>query len=94
MLLSDPLATLHLANRKLHNSISLRRTTQEDSDNSICFGKKRWGAYFRRNDRANSFANRELSSVLMITHVGKHNELSESGFATTPQRERQAPWVW
>ena len=59
-------------------------TTQADSDNSICFGGRRWGAYLRRKDRANSFANRESSSVLIITHVWKHNEVSESGFTTTP----------
>jgi hypothetical protein len=57
---------------------------QADSDNSICFGGRRWGAYLRRKERANSFANRESSSVLIIRHVSKHNEVSESGFTTTP----------
>jgi len=59
-------------------------STQADSHNSICFGGRSWGAYLRRKDRANSFANRESSSVLIITHVSKHNEVSESGFTTTP----------
>ena len=43
-----------------------------------------WGSYLRRKDRANSFANRESLSLLMITHVLKHNDASESGFTTTP----------
>ena len=60
-------------------------STHADSDNSNCFGgKQRWGSYLRRKDRANSFANREELSVLIITHVSKHNEASESGFTTTP----------
>src|ERR1700693_5982676 len=59
-------------------------TTQADSDNSICFGGRLWGSYLRRKDRANSFANRESSSVLIITHASKHNEVSESGLITTP----------
>src|SRR5712692_1355441 len=45
---------------------------------------RRCGSYRRRKDRVNSFANRESSSVLIITHVSKHNEASESGFTTTP----------
>src|SRR5208337_1684002 len=59
-------------------------TTQADSHNSICFGGRRWGAYLRRNDRANSFVNRESSSALIIRHVWKHKEVSESGFTITP----------
>src|SRR6202166_4886714 len=35
-------------------------------------------------NRANSFANRESSSFLIITHVWKHNEVSESGLIATP----------
>jgi hypothetical protein len=58
--------------------------TQADSPNSNCFGGVRRGSYRRRKDRANSFANRESSSALIITHVWKHNEVSESGFTTTP----------
>ena len=63
-------------------------TTRADSDNSIGFGGMRWGAYLRRKDRANSFANRESSSFLIITHVWKHNEVSESGFTTTPSARK------
>ena len=59
-------------------------TTQADSDNSICFGGGRWGVHLRKKARANSFANRESSLVLRITHVSKHSEVSESGFTTTP----------
>lgn len=61
-----------------------KATTQAESHNSICLGGKRWGAYLRRKERANSFASRESSSVLIITHVWKHNEVSEIGFTTTP----------
>ena len=58
--------------------------TQADSDNSSCFAGRLLGAYLRRNERANSFANRESSSALIITQVWKHNDVSESGFTTTP----------
>jgi hypothetical protein len=33
-------------------------------------------------DRANSFANLESLSLLIITHVSKHNQASESGILT------------
>lgn len=55
-----------------------------DSGKSICRLDPSFRTYLRRKDRANSFANRESSSVLIITHVSKHNEASESGFTTTP----------
>jgi len=58
--------------------------TQAESDNSICFGGRRWGSHLRRKDRANSFANRESLSLRIITHVFRHNEASESGCTTTP----------
>src|SRR5713101_4953580 len=76
-------------------AVSSMSSYEADSHNSICFGGGRWGAYLRRKDRANSFANRESSSVLIITHVWKHNEVSESGFTTTPsaRKPRAAGWV-
>ena len=44
-------------------------TTQADNNKSICFGDMIWGSYLRRKERTNSFANRESSSLLIITHV-------------------------
>jgi hypothetical protein len=55
-----------------------------DSDNSVRFGGRRCGAYFRRNIRTYSFTSREVLSALSITHVLKHNDGSEWGFTTTP----------
>jgi hypothetical protein len=52
--------------RLLSGFAACNLTTQGDSDNSICFGGRLWGSYLRRKDRANSFANRESSSVLII----------------------------
>ena len=63
-------------------------TTQADSQNSICFGGMRWGAYLRRKERPNSFAKRESSSALIIKHVSKDNDGSESGLITTPSALR------
>ena len=59
-------------------------TTREDGADSIGFGGRRWQGYRRRKDRVNSFANRESSSFLIITHVWKHSDSSERGFTTTP----------
>src|ERR1700685_574705 len=61
---------------------------QADRRNSICFGGRDWGAYLRRKVRPNSFANRESSSVLIIKHVSKDNEGSDSGLITTPSALR------
>jgi hypothetical protein len=69
-------------------------TTQADRDNSICFGGRRWGSYLRIKHRANSFANRESLSALMITHVSKHNKASESGFTTTPSALAPTAVAW
>jgi hypothetical protein len=38
-------------------SVILKTTIYAHSQNSICFGWMRWGAYLRRKDRPNSFAN-------------------------------------
>jgi len=59
-------------------------TTQADSHSSSCFGSRRWGAYLRRNDRTNSLTSRDSSLALMITDVSNHNDVSESGFTSTP----------
>ena len=45
---------------------------------------KRIGAYFLRNDQANSFTARGSSSTLINKHVSNHNNLSESAVTTTP----------
>ena len=68
--------------------VVFKLTTQPDSHNSICFGGKCSRAYLRRNDRANWFANRESSSVLIIKHVSKDNDGSDSGLITTPSALR------
>jgi hypothetical protein len=52
------------------------------ADNSTCLGGRRWGAYLRRNIRTYSSTSREVLSALMITHVSKHNDASQSGFTT------------
>jgi hypothetical protein len=62
----------------------VKLTTQADRHNSICFGWRRWGAYLRRNDRMKSLTKRDSSPALMITDVSNHNDVSESGFTTTP----------
>src|SRR6266849_9932897 len=62
--------------------------TQAESQNSICFGGMRWGAYLRRKERPNSFANRESSSDLIIKQVSKDNDGSDSGLITTPSALR------
>src|ERR1700678_21588 len=58
--------------------------TGADGDNFACFGGRRWGANLRRDTRTYSFTSRESLSALMITHVSKHNDVSETGFTTTP----------
>jgi hypothetical protein len=58
--------------------------TRADGDNFTCFGGRRWGSYLRRNIRTYSFTSRASLSALMITHVSKRNDVSESGFTTTP----------
>jgi hypothetical protein len=55
-----------------------------DGDNFICFGGRRRGEYLRRNMRTYSSTTLEVLSALKITHVAKHNDVSESGFTTTP----------
>ena len=49
------------------------------SHNSICFGGRRWAAYLRRKERANSFRNRESSFFLIITQV-KHNRYQRASY--------------
>src|SRR5208282_1741421 len=63
-------------------------TTRADRGDPIGFGGRRFSAYLRRKDRTNSFVNRESSSFLIITHVWKHNEASESGLTTTPSARK------
>jgi hypothetical protein len=58
--------------------------TWADGDNFTCFGGRRWDEYRRRNIRTYSSTSREVLSALRITHVVKHNDVSESGFTTTP----------
>ena len=58
--------------------------TWADGDDFTCFGGRRWDEYPRRNIRTYSSMSREVLSALMITHVAKHNDVSESGFTTTP----------
>jgi len=59
-------------------------STQADNGKSICFGCRSWRSYLRRNDRTYSSTSREVLSALRITHVLKHNDVSESSFTTTP----------
>ena len=77
-----------LFNRDAEPTAICKTTTHADSQNSICFGGMRWGAYLRRKERPNSFANRESSSVLIIKHVSKDNDGSDSGLITTPSALR------
>ena len=58
--------------------------TWADGDNFTSFGGRRWDEYPRRNIRTYSSISREVLSALRITHVLKHNDISESGFTTTP----------
>jgi hypothetical protein len=58
--------------------------SQADSQKSICLGGVRRGVYLRRNDRPNSFANFESSSVLIIKQVSKDNDGFDSGLIATP----------
>ena len=58
--------------------------TRAVGDDSVGLGGRRGGPYFLRNARTYSLTGREPLSVLMITHVSKHNDASESGFTTTP----------
>jgi hypothetical protein len=58
--------------------------TRAVGDNFTCFGGRRWDEYLRRNIRTYSSMSREVLSALRITHVVKHNDVSESGFTTTP----------
>jgi hypothetical protein len=53
-------------------------------DYFTCFGGRRWDEYLRRYIRTYSSMSREVLSALRITHVLKHNDVSESGFTTTP----------
>src|ERR1035437_7304861 len=62
----------------------LKLTTPVDSDNSVRFGDRRWDEYLRRNIRTYSSTSRDVLSALKITHVLKHNDVSDSGFTTTP----------
>ncbi len=75
---------LSAANGDTVTTAVFKTKTQADNHNSICFGGRRWGAHLRRNERVNSFANRESLSVLIITHVSKRNDMSEIGFTTIP----------
>jgi hypothetical protein len=61
-----------------------RLATQAVRDSSICLDARHRWAYWRRKDRANSFANFESSSDLRITQVSKHKEVSDSGLTTIP----------
>jgi hypothetical protein len=54
--------------------VDLKFTRQAE----FTFRGRRWGSYLRSKDRANSFANRESSSVLIIRHVWKHMDVLES----------------
>src|ERR1700724_1347656 len=58
--------------------------TFADGDDFTCFGGRRWDEDLRRNIRTNSFVNRESSSLLIVTQVSKHSEVSERGLTTTP----------
>jgi hypothetical protein len=75
--------------------------TWADGDDFTCFGGRRWDEYLRRNIRTYSSMSREVLSALMITHVAKHNDVSESGFTTTPSAYIRKPdrgllgmWCW
>jgi len=68
----------------------VKLTTRGDIDNSVRCGGRRWDAYPRRNMRTYSSTSREVLSALRITHVLKHNEASESGFATTVRKYKDA----
>jgi hypothetical protein len=58
--------------------------TRAGGDNFTWFGGRRWGSYLRRNIRTYSSTSREVLSALRITHVLKHNDVSDSSFTTTP----------
>jgi hypothetical protein len=58
--------------------------TWADGDNFTCLNGRRWDEYLRRSMRTYSSTSREVLSSLRITHVLKHNDVSEGGFTTTP----------
>jgi hypothetical protein len=65
-----------LIGRSIGLLVSQAENSGADRDSSICQSARRRRAYWRRNNRANSFANFESSSDLRITQVSKHNEVS------------------
>jgi hypothetical protein len=66
-------------------------TTGADTDDPIRVGGRRWGAYLRRNIRTYSSMRREVLSALRITHVLKHNDVSERSFMPRRQHESLSP---
>jgi hypothetical protein len=61
-----------------------RRVSLLGKGSSNCAGSGGRAANLRRNERANSFVNREVSSARVTKDVSKNNARSESAFTTTP----------